>query len=43
MAARALPARAAIRLPLVLAVMHICWGAGFLTSPASLVPGGVRF
>ncbi|MGD0687922.1 MAG: glycosyltransferase family 2 protein [Streptosporangiaceae bacterium] len=38
-AARALPARAAIRLPLVLAVMHICWGAGFLTSPASLVPG----
>jgi hypothetical protein len=29
----------AVRLPLVLAVMHICWGAGFLTSPASLVPG----
>jgi hypothetical protein len=25
-----------IRLPLVLATMHVCWGTGFLTSPASL-------
>ena len=24
------------RLPLVLAVMHLCWGAGFLTSPRGL-------
>jgi succinoglycan biosynthesis protein ExoA len=24
------------RLPLVLAVMHMCWGAGFLTSPRTL-------
>jgi succinoglycan biosynthesis protein ExoA len=36
MAARGLPARVAIRLPLVLATMHVCWGTGFLTSPASL-------
>ena len=34
--ARGLPARVAIRLPLVLATMHVCWGTGFLTSPASL-------
>jgi succinoglycan biosynthesis protein ExoA len=36
MAARGLPARVAMRLPLVLATMHVCWGTGFLTSPASL-------
>ena len=28
------------RLPVALATMHICWGAGFLTSPRHLVPGG---
>jgi succinoglycan biosynthesis protein ExoA len=31
------PVRA--RLPLVLAVMHMCWGAGFLTSPRTLHGG----
>jgi succinoglycan biosynthesis protein ExoA len=36
MAARGLPARVALRLPLVLATMHVCWGTGFVTSPASL-------
>jgi GT2 family glycosyltransferase len=29
----------AIRLPLALATMHVCWGIGFLTSPRSLMPG----
>jgi succinoglycan biosynthesis protein ExoA len=29
-------AKVRARLPLVLAVMHMCWGAGFLTSPKSL-------
>jgi GT2 family glycosyltransferase len=38
-AARGRPARVAMRIPLVLAVMHVCWGAGFLTSPVGLVPG----
>jgi succinoglycan biosynthesis protein ExoA len=38
-AARALAPRAAARLPVALATMHMCWGAGFLTSPRSLVPG----
>jgi succinoglycan biosynthesis protein ExoA len=38
-AARQLPRGAAARLPLALATMHMCWGAGFLTSPRSLVPG----
>ena len=28
----------AARLPAVLAIMHLSWGAGFLTSPRSLVP-----
>jgi succinoglycan biosynthesis protein ExoA len=37
MAARLLRPSAAARLPLVLAAMHICWGAGFLTSPRRLV------
>jgi succinoglycan biosynthesis protein ExoA len=40
MAARTQGSRVAARLPLVLATMHVCWGTGFLTSPASLVPGG---
>jgi succinoglycan biosynthesis protein ExoA len=38
-AARGRPARVTARLPIVLAVMHMCWGSGFLTSPASLIPG----
>ncbi len=41
-AARGLPARVTVRLPVVLAVMHMCWGSGFLTSPASLIPGNAR-
>ncbi len=32
----------AVRLPLALATMHVCWGAGFLTSPRSLMPGHGR-
>jgi glycosyl transferase family 2 len=28
-----------VRLPLVLAVMHLCWGTGFLTSPRTLHRG----
>jgi glycosyltransferase involved in cell wall biosynthesis len=32
--------RAAVFLPAVLATMHLSWGAGFLTSPAKLVPAG---
>ncbi|HYB48833.1 MAG TPA: glycosyltransferase family 2 protein, partial [Streptosporangiaceae bacterium] len=31
--ARGLPAGVRARVPLVLGVMHLCWGAGFLTSP----------
>ncbi|MGH3406201.1 MAG: hypothetical protein ACRDRJ_27445, partial [Streptosporangiaceae bacterium] len=38
-ATRGLPPRAAARLPLVLATMHMSWGAGFLTSPRDLVSG----
>ncbi len=41
-AARGLPARVAVLLPVVLAVMHMCWGTGFLTSPASLIPSTAR-
>jgi hypothetical protein len=38
---RPFPVRA--RIPLVLATMHTCWGAGFLTSPRRLVrPKGLR-
>jgi succinoglycan biosynthesis protein ExoA len=33
---RGLPAAARIRLPVVLGTMHLCWGAGFLTSPRRL-------
>jgi succinoglycan biosynthesis protein ExoA len=36
---RGLPARVRARLPLVLAVMHMCWGTGFLTSPRTLHRG----
>jgi hypothetical protein len=39
-AARQLSPAAAARLPLALAVMHLSWGAGFLTSPRGLVPRG---
>ena len=34
------PARVRARVPLVLGVMHLCWGAGFLTSPRRLHTGG---
>jgi succinoglycan biosynthesis protein ExoA len=34
--ARGLPAGVRVRVPLVLGVMHMCWGAGFLTSPRKL-------
>jgi hypothetical protein len=34
--ARGVPARVRIRIPLVLAAMHMAWGAGFLTSPRGL-------
>ena len=33
---RGVPAGVRARLPLVLGVMHMCWGAGFLTSPRHL-------
>lgn len=33
---RGLTVAARVRLPLVLGTMHLCWGAGFLTSPRSL-------
>ena len=36
---RGLPARVRAQLPLVLAVMHMCWGTGFLTSPRALHRG----
>jgi succinoglycan biosynthesis protein ExoA len=35
--ARAEPLGVRVRIPLVLASMHSCWGAGFLTSPRRLV------
>jgi len=34
--ARGVPATVRARIPLVLAVMHMAWGAGFLTSPRRL-------
>jgi succinoglycan biosynthesis protein ExoA len=33
---RGLPAGVRARVPLVLGVMHMCWGTGFLTSPGEL-------
>ncbi|MFY9929003.1 MAG: hypothetical protein WAK82_13430, partial [Streptosporangiaceae bacterium] len=33
---RDLPGAVRLRVPLVLAIMHMAWGAGFLTSPGSL-------
>jgi succinoglycan biosynthesis protein ExoA len=38
-AVRLLRLPAAVRLPLALATMHVCWGVGFLTSPRRLMPG----
>ena len=37
---RGLPATVRIRIPLVLAAMHMAWGAGFLTSPRGLHRSG---
>jgi succinoglycan biosynthesis protein ExoA len=34
--ARKQPAAVRVRVPLVLGVMHLCWGTGFLTSPRNL-------
>jgi len=34
--ARDLPARVLARVPLAITAMHMCWGAGFLTSPKRL-------
>ena len=34
--ARGVPATVRIRIPVVLAAMHMAWGAGFLTSPRGL-------
>jgi succinoglycan biosynthesis protein ExoA len=42
LASRSLPAPACARLPAVLVTMHMFWGAGFLTSPRSLMPGRRR-
>jgi succinoglycan biosynthesis protein ExoA len=39
-AARQVPPRVAARLPLVLVTMHMCWGAGFLTSSRRLASCG---
>jgi succinoglycan biosynthesis protein ExoA len=39
MAARKLPGRVLARLPAALVTMHVCWGAGFLTSRARAHPG----
>ena len=38
--ARSVPVGVRIRVPLVLAVMHMCWGTGFLTSPRKLHRSG---
>ena len=38
--ARRMPAGVRIRVPLVLGVMHMCWGTGFLTSPRTLHRSG---
>lgn len=40
LAARGLRGRALAALPVALVTMHLSWGTGFLTSPATLVPGG---
>jgi succinoglycan biosynthesis protein ExoA len=38
--ARRMPAGVRIRVPLILGVMHMCWGTGFLTSPRTLHRSG---
>lgn len=40
--ARGVPAGVRARVPLVLGVMHMCWGTGFLTSPRKLHRGRGR-
>jgi len=40
--ARGVPAAVRLRVPVVLGVMHMCWGSGFLTSPRKLHRGGRR-
>jgi hypothetical protein len=40
--ARGLPAAVRVRVPVVLGVMHMCWGSGFLTSPRTLHRSGGR-
>ena len=42
--ARNLPLNVRVRVPLALTVMHMCWGAGYLTSPRRLAGrrGGAR-
>ena len=42
MASRTLPPAVSVRLPAVLATMHMFWGAGFLTSPRGLMPARRR-
>jgi succinoglycan biosynthesis protein ExoA len=42
LASRSLPPAADTRMPVVLATMHMFWGAGFLTSPRSLMPARRR-
>jgi succinoglycan biosynthesis protein ExoA len=39
---RGLPLAARLRLPLVMATMHLSWGAGFLSSPRRLAAGRPR-
>ncbi len=38
--ARKLPVAVRVRVPLVLGVMHMCWGTGFWSSPRTLHRGG---
>jgi succinoglycan biosynthesis protein ExoA len=40
--ARDVPPGVRARVPLVLAAMHTCWGAGFLSSPRRLARRHVR-
>jgi succinoglycan biosynthesis protein ExoA len=37
---RGVPPAVRVRVPLVLGVMHMCWGSGFLSSPRTLHRGG---
>jgi glycosyltransferase involved in cell wall biosynthesis len=39
---RGLPLRAWVQLPVATATMHLCWGAGFLSSPRRLATPGHR-